>query len=323
MRLFALGASHDFAAAIAQTLGIALSAHEEREFDGGEHKTRPLVSVRGADVYIVHGLYGDLEQSCNDKLCRLLFFAAALGDHGAARITAVVPYLAYGRKDRRTQPRDPVTTRYIAQLFEAVGIDRVVTLEAHNLAAFENAFRCQTVHLDTRPLFAPIAQALAADGPLAVASPDPGGIKRAQLFREYLEAVIGAPVDAALLDKRRAQGVVSGERLVGEVARRSVLIIDDLIGSGTTMARAAAACRAAGASAVYALAAHGLFSGDASRVLADPALTRTFVTDSVAPCRRASRLMPSRIATVSAAPLFARALQRLHDGGSISALFQP
>ncbi|WP_423822281.1 ribose-phosphate diphosphokinase [Salinisphaera sp. SPP-AMP-43] len=323
MQLFGLGASHDFATAIAQTLGIALSAHEEREFDGGEHKARPLVSVRGADVYIVHGLYGEPDQSCNDKLCRLLFFAATMADHGAARVTAVVPYLAYGRKDRRTQPRDPVTTRYIAQLFEAVGIDRIVTLEAHNLAAFENAFRCQTVHLDTRPLFAPIAKALAADGPLVVASPDPGGIKRAQLFREYLETVTGSAVDAAFMDKRRARGVVSGQRLVGEVARRSVLILDDLIGSGTTMARAAAACHAAGANAVYALAAHGLFSDEASQVLADPALTRTFVTDSVAPFRLASDLVPTRIATVSAAPLFARALQRLHDGGSISALFQP
>ena len=103
-----------------------LSPLEEREFEGGEHKTRPLVSVRGEDVYVVQSLSGDAAASANDRLCRLLFFIAGVKDSGAARVTACVPFLAYGRKDRRTKERDPVTLRYVAQLFEAVGTDHLL-----------------------------------------------------------------------------------------------------------------------------------------------------------------------------------------------------
>ncbi|HLN50148.1 MAG TPA: ribose-phosphate pyrophosphokinase-like domain-containing protein, partial [Steroidobacteraceae bacterium] len=141
LRLFALEASGDLGRAIAHALGRPLAAHEEREFEDGEHKTRPLDPVGGADVYVVHSLYGGQAQSGNDKLCRLLFFIGALKDAGAARVTAVVPYLCYARKDRRTKPNDPVTTQYVARMFEAVGADAIVTLEVHNPAAFENAFR--------------------------------------------------------------------------------------------------------------------------------------------------------------------------------------
>ena len=138
--LFALGATRPHGDAIARRLGLELSPHEEREFEDGEHKSRPLISVRGRDVYVIHSLYGDREQSANDKLVRLLFFLGALRDASAGRVTAIVPYLAYARKDRKSKPRDPVTTRYVASLFEAVGTDRVVTLDVHNLAAFQNAY---------------------------------------------------------------------------------------------------------------------------------------------------------------------------------------
>ncbi len=152
--LFALDASHDLGAAIAAVMGQPLAAHEERDFEDGEHKARPLDDVAGADVYVVHSLHGGPAQSANDKLCRLLFFIGALKDAGAARVTAVTPYLCYARKDRRTKPNDPVITRYVAALFESVGTDCVVTLEVHNPAAFENAFRCRTVALTGTPIFA-------------------------------------------------------------------------------------------------------------------------------------------------------------------------
>jgi ribose-phosphate pyrophosphokinase len=141
--IFALGASRGFGARVADAMGTTLAVHEEREFEDGEHKTRALISVRGRDVYVLHSLYGDAEQSANDKLVRLLFFVGALRDASAGRITAVVPYLAYSRKDRKSKPRDPVSTRYVAEVFEAVGVERVVTLDVHNLAAYQNAFRCR------------------------------------------------------------------------------------------------------------------------------------------------------------------------------------
>src|SRR5690606_10643526 len=122
VRVFAPQSSASLASAIAQELGVALATSEEREFDGGEHKMRPLRDVRGCDVYVVHSLFGEVDASANDKLCRLLFFIGALRDAGAARVTACIPYLCYARKDRRTQPHDPVTTRYVAAMFEAAGV---------------------------------------------------------------------------------------------------------------------------------------------------------------------------------------------------------
>jgi ribose-phosphate pyrophosphokinase len=180
--LFALHATAELGAAVAAALDQPLAAHEEREFEDGEHKTRPLATVRGADVFVLQSLHGGLEQSANDKLCRLLFFIGALRDSGAARVTALVPYLCYARKDRRTKPNDPVITRYVASLFEAVGTDAVVTLDVHNPAAFENAFRGPTVALTAAPLFVDYAKSL-GDQALCVVSPDPGGTKRADLFR--------------------------------------------------------------------------------------------------------------------------------------------
>ena len=153
LRLFCLTASAELGDGISAALGEPLAAHEEREFEDGEHKARPLDAVNGADVYVVQSLHGGPLQSANDKLCRLLFFIGAIKDAGAARVTAVTPYLCYARKDRRTKPNDPVTTRYIAGMFESVGTDCVVTLEVHNPVAFENAFRCRTVALTGTPLF--------------------------------------------------------------------------------------------------------------------------------------------------------------------------
>lgn len=322
MQLFALDASRSFGERVAAALAIPLGAHEEREFEDGEHKARPLEGVRGRDVYVLQGLHGGPDQSPNDKLCRLLFFLGAVRDAGAARVTAVVPYLAYARKDRRTKWRDPVTLRYVAQLLEAVGTDAVMTLDVHNQAAFDNAFRCRADHLDSRALFAPLLAALAGDAPVVVASPDPGGVKRAQLFRESFERLLGRPVGAAFAEKRRTGGVVSGDLLVGEVAGASVIVVDDLISTGGTMRRCAQACLAHGAVRVLAVAAHGLFTGDAAAAIASPALARTFVSDTVPPFRLPPDLLGRCVEVVSAAPLFAEAIRRLHEGGSINDLLE-
>jgi len=170
-----------------------LAKHEERQFEDGEHKTRPLDPVGGTDVYVVQSLHGGPSESANDKLCRLLFFIGALKDAGAARVTAIVPYLCYARKDRRTKPNDPVITRYVASLFEAVGTAVFVALDVHNPAAFENAFRCRTVALTAAPLFVDYAKALSGEH-LCVVSPDPGGAKRAEIFRLALESALNQPV---------------------------------------------------------------------------------------------------------------------------------
>ena len=275
IRLFALDANQDFGEQVGQHLRIPLSAHEERDFEDGEHKTRPLVNARGKEVFVIQSLYGDTHHSVNDKLCRLLFFLGALRDATAARLTAVLPYLCYARKDRQSKPRDPVTTRYLACLFEAVGVDCVVTMDVHNLAAFQNAARSSTEHLEACKLFVDYFAPLVQQEEVVVVSPDIGGVKRAEYFRQALSQALGRPLGSAFMEKYRSAGVVSGEAFVGDVAGKVTIILDNLISSGTTLARAAEACQIRGAKRVYAAASHGVFVGKANQALAHPALARS------------------------------------------------
>jgi ribose-phosphate pyrophosphokinase len=318
MKIFALNSSRAFGELVSQKLGIDLSLHEEREFEDGEHKARPLVSVRGNDVFVIQSLYADDQQSGNDKLCRLLFFIGALKDAAAARVTAVVPYLAYARKDRKSKPRDPVTTRYVAALFEAVGTDTVVTLDVHNLAAFQNAFRCGTEHLEASQMFVAHFAPFLKDREVVVVSPDAGGIKRAEQFRQQLAQALGHPVGTAFAEKYRSNGVVSGDMLVGDVSGKDAVIIDDLISTGTTIIRTANACRSRGAVRVFAAATHGLFTGDANAALADAALEKIVVTDTVPPFRLNGGAVKAKVVGLCSAAVFAEAIHRLHVGGSIA-----
>jgi ribose-phosphate pyrophosphokinase len=319
MLLFSLDTHCTIAAAWAAAVHEPLARHEDRAFEDGEHKWRPLVDPRGEDAFVLASLHGGPNDSPHDKLCRLLMFIATLRDHGAAHIAAVVPYLAYARKDRRTKPFDPLALRYVAQLFEAAGPDAVLALEPHDVAAFQNAFRCQTQALQAHPAFDHAVDELLArpgSAPLVVASPDPGGVKRAQLWRESLESRLARPVGFAMVDKRRSAGVVSSLRLVaGDVDDAMVLLLDDLIASGETMQRAAIALREAGAREVIAFAAHGLFVGAAAQALADPAIARVVVTDSVPPFRLpADGAVRGKLQLASAVPLLACAVKACREG---------
>jgi ribose-phosphate pyrophosphokinase len=218
--------------------------------------------------------------------------------------------------------RDPVSSRYVAQLFEAIGTDRLVTLEAHNLAAFQNAFRCDTEHLDADMLFSRRILALIGARDVAVISPDTGGVKRAERFRERLETQLGRPVASGFMEKRRSAGVVSGDTLVADVRDKAVVIVDDLISTGGTMRRAAAACRAAGATAIYAAAAHGLLNRGAGETLSGAEFDRILITDSVPPPPAEAGKITDRLEVVSVAGLFAEAIRRCHSGGSITDLLE-
>lgn len=319
--LFAPEASRQFAERMAATLGVQLAPLEEREYEGGEHKTRPRVSVRGRDVYVVQSLSGDAAGSANDRLCHVLFLIAALKDAGASRVTACLPYLAYARKDRRTKERDPVNSRYVAQLFEAVGVDHIVALDVHNVAAFENAFRCSVDHLEVAPLLAERIVRMAEGQPVSIVSPDFGGAKRAQRVQELVAIRTGVDVGFAVFEKRRSAGVVSGDLLVGPVAGRHVVLVDDLIGAGTTMLRAVQACRVAGAASVTASATHGVFAPGAERLLDAGGPDRLWVTDTLLP----TRLQPapgadSRLEVLPVSPLFGEAVRRIEAGESVVAL---
>jgi ribose-phosphate pyrophosphokinase len=216
MHLFALAESKELGARIASAFDRKLSELEHRDFPDGECKIRALCPVKGTHVCIIQSLYADADHSVHDKLCRLLFLIATMRDHGAVRVTALVPFLCYGRKDRRTKLWDPVTTRYVAQLFEATGCDDLMTLEAHNLSAFQNAFRIRTCHLNLGDVFPDVITWRTDEEPLVVMSPDPGGVKRAQLFQKALQDRLGRPLGFGFMDKQRSAGAMTCGDIVGE-----------------------------------------------------------------------------------------------------------
>ena len=318
--LFALQATSALGAAVAAALDQNLAAHEEREFEDGEHKARPLEAVRGADVYVLHSLQWRTDRSANDKLCRLLFFIGALKDAGAARVTAVAPYLCYARKDRRTKPNDPVTTRYVAGLFEAVGTDAVVTLDVHNPAAFENAFRCPTVALTAAPLVRRLCQGARSSRAVLRGF---SRSRRRQTRRSVSRGAGGsAPASGGqgFAEKRRSAGIVSGDLFVGDVAGATAFVIDDLISTGGTLLRAARAARRAGAKRIIALVTHGLFMPGADAVVLDPAIDRVVVTDAVPAFRLGNSAARAKVDILPVAPLLADVIRRLHGGESLTDL---
>ncbi|MDH3681916.1 MAG: ribose-phosphate diphosphokinase [Acidimicrobiia bacterium] len=322
-QLFALSYSCDLGERMAEHLGVALAAVEEREFEGGEHKTRPLVNVRGRDVYVVASLAGDSDHTANDKLCRLLFFIGALKEASADSVTAVVPYLCYGRKDRQTKARDPVTTRYIAQLFEAVGTDRLVAIDVHNLAAFQNAMRIPTDHLEATQLFVEHVGDTMGDAALVVVSPDIGGVKRAERFRSRLATELGADIELAFTGKHRSRGVVSGpDRVLGDVEGKVALVIDDLISSGGTMARVADMLVRQGSTQVHLLATHGALMPGAAALFSDPSVDGVVLTDSIVPGRLPADVVGDRLTVLEVGPLLAQAISAIHENGSLTELLQ-
>ena len=319
--LFAPLASRAFGERVAACLGVPLAPLEERDYEGGEHKSRPLVSVRGRAVYVIQSLSGDGAGSANDRLCRVLFLIAALKDAGAARVTACLPYIAYSRKDRRTKERDPVNSRYVAQLLEAMGVDHVMVMDVHNVAAFENAFRCSVDLLEAAPLLADAIVAQPGSNKVTVVSPDFGGAKRAQRVQALVAARSGAPVEFAVFEKRRDDGEVTGDLVIGPVAGRHAVVVDDLISAGTTILRAVQACRAAGALSVTACATHGVFAPGAERLLGPGGPDRLYVTDTLLPTRLAPpHGADDKLVVLPASALFAEALRRIGTGESVVAL---
>ena len=322
MKLFALHSSHEFGEMVARELNIPLSQHEELEFEDGEHKSRPLENVRNQEVFVIQSLYADQNQTINDKLCRLLFFIGALRDASAKRVTAVVPYLCYARLDQKSDIRDPIATKYLAALFEAVGTERVVTIDVHDVPAFQNAFRCATENLQAKNILADYLTSVVTNESVVVLSPDIGGIKRAEQLQKSLIKRLQKEVPLAFMEKYRKSGVVSGEAVVGAVAGKTVVMVDDMISTGTTIARAAAACKKAGAAKILVAVTHGIFSGQAAEKLQAAELHQIITTNTIPPFRLAKTPLQSKIKILNVAPLFAAAMQRMAEGGSVSELLQ-
>jgi ribose-phosphate pyrophosphokinase len=312
--LFALEGSRAYGERVASRLEWPLSRHEERQFEDGEHKVRPLVDVNRRDVFVIHSLAASAGSSPSDRLCRLLFFIGALKDAGARRVTAAMPYLCYARKDQRSQTNDPVTTKYVARMFEACGADAVITFDVHNRAAYENAFRIPTTNIEAMPVFVEHFAARLRGERIAVVSPDMGGTKRAERFRHLLAVALGDEPSIGFVEKQRAGGVVTGELFVGDVRDRAVILFDDMISTGTTLCRAAAKCREAGANRVLAAATHGLFIGGAPGLLGAGEFDGIAVGDTVKSDAESDGLLPETVTILETARLLGEAIARSHAG---------
>ena len=346
LRLFGLDGSRKFAQRVARYLDLPLSRHVEKYFADKEAYVRSSVNVRGCDIYVISSLYTDEVQSVGEKFTKLLFFIGSLVDASARRITVVAPYLSYSRPDRKTESRAPISIKYVAQCLKAVGAGRVLTMDVHSLAAFQNAFHIPTDSLEAKNLFADflcgvdsgaesdgvpqtvdhhIADPLISDPTnLAVLAPDSGGMGRARRFRNALERRLGLTnqIGVVYLDKERLTGdEVTGSKIVGSVDGKRVIILDDMIGSGSTIGISAATVENHGGHVWAVCATHGLFVGRSNENLSE--IRRLVITDTIQPFRLDQAKWKDRLSIIPTAMMFAQAIRRTHEeGGSISDLLK-
>ncbi len=323
LKLFALDGSRDFGAKVAGVLNMKLSRQYERFFPDGECYVRPRVNVRRSHVYVIQSLYSDRRQTINDKLKKLYTFIGAAVDASASEVVAVVPYLGYARSDRKVKSREPVITKYIAEHLESIGTTRILTMDVHNLGSFQNAYRtCRSDNLECKVEFAS-HMAKELDGvestDISVLSPDAGGMPRARRFRGALEKRLGPGTALAFLDKEHNAERVRATQIVGEV-RPVMIVVDDMIASGSTIKLAIEAAHKYGAERIYAVATHGLFVGDVNDNLNHPQLYKLVISDTIEPFRLSEQIL-AKTDIVPTTNLFAEAIRRTYTGESLSDLF--
>jgi ribose-phosphate pyrophosphokinase len=316
--IFAPRESRTLAQAVGEAAGVQVAELEERDYEGGEFKLRPLQSLRDRAVFVLQTLVETAAAPIALRLVRLLFLLQTLTDAGAGQLTAVIPYLAYARKDRRNKPRDPVYTRYVAELLEATRLDRVVLLDVHNAVAIDNAFRIPTEHLTALPMMAEHFAIGFPAGALAVASPDIGGIKRAQQFCGLLQRRLSREVELLFIEKRRDGPVISGGAIVGDPRGRNVIVLDDLCATGATLMQAASVLRAAGAASVHAAVTHTPVQAGLAALAATDSIAQVVVTDSVGYSILAERR--ENVRTLPIAPLLGVAIARISRGEPLAPL---
>jgi ribose-phosphate pyrophosphokinase len=327
IKVFGLYSTKEYAQKVAQELGVELSSMEEDYFDDGEATLRSEVNVRGQDVFVIQSFYTCDKERVADKIIKLLIFIGSLRDASARRITAVVPYLAYQRQDRKTASRAPIVTKYLAQWFQSVRLNRLLTIDTHNLQAFQNAF-CDTItdHLEAKRLLATyVAENIQRPERISVMSPDLTGMNRARLFRNVLASIFAArrilpsdfEIPLCVLDKTHVGRTIQGHMVVGDVKDREVIIVDDVINSAKTMSEARNGVLAAGGRVWAGVATHGLFVGRANENLLG--FERVIVTDTIKPYRLTGPVS-SRLTVISTAKLFAEAIKRINEEDSISDL---
>jgi len=308
-KVFSGTANHALTVAICDVLGCPLGDVMIKRFADGETHLQIQENVRGADVFVVQPTCTPVDH----HLMELLLVLDALKRASAERITAVLPYYGYARQDRKDKPRMPISAKVVASLLETAGASRVLALDLH-AAQIQGFFDIPVDHLFAAPVMVEYFQNRYDRHELIVVSPDAGGVERARSFAKRLT------VPLAIIDKRRTDAnVAEVMNIIGEVRGKHCLIVDDLVDTAGTLVNGVDALLAQGAKSVAACATHAVLSDPAVQRLNASPLKELVVTDSIPHSDQASQC--SKIRTLSVAPLLARAIQSIHEGGSISTLF--
>jgi ribose-phosphate pyrophosphokinase len=306
-------ASRELGAKIADRLGLDLTDAGLKTFPDGEVYCRYAESIRGADLFIVQSICGSEREglTVNDALMELLVMVHAAKHASAHRIIAVTPWYGYSRQDKKSAPREPISARLVAELLEVAGIDRLVTMDLH--AGQVQGFFSKTVdHMTAMPILTQFVQDRLAGEDLVIIAPDAGRVK---LVRNFARKV-GAPY--ALMEKERpAQGVAEIGRVIGDVKGKTAVIVDDIIATGGTLNAAAQTVLDEGATKVFAVATHGLFSGDAYEALSGGPLSGIVVTDTI-PLRDGA---PDLIRQLTCADTLEDSIRRIFTDDSVSEIF--
>jgi ribose-phosphate pyrophosphokinase len=307
-KVFTGNANPALASEICYELGCPLGAANVRHFSDGEVHLQIQENVRGADVFVIQPTCTPVDRN----LMELLLMMDALKRASAERITAVLPYYGYARQDRKDRPRMPISARLVASLIERAGADRILAVDLH-AAQIQGFFDVPVDHLFAAPVMVDYFDELRGED-LTVVSPDAGGVERARNFAKRLESPL------AIIDKRRSDvNVAEVMHIIGDVAGQHCLIVDDLIDTAGTLVKAGEALLAQGAKSVRACATHAVLSGPAVERIEQSEIQEVIITNSIPLREEADNC--SRIKQLSVAPLLAKAIQSIHEDGSVSTLF--
>ena len=309
IKVFSCNANRELAGEIAKELGLSLGLADVSRFPDGEIYLKINETVRGSDVYIIQST----SPPVNDNLMELLIMTDAFRRASAGRITAVIPYFGYARQDRKVRARDPISAKLVANLITVAGADRVVTMDLH-CAQIQGFFDIPVDHLYGAPILARDYMEKIGDlGNIVVVSPDFGGVMRARQFAKKLDVPI------AIIDKRRPKDTVSEVmNIIGEVEGRDIIIIDEQIQTGGSVMNAAAALVKKGVKSVSACCTHALLTGNAANTLVNSDIDELCTLNTVA-LPEEKRVPGIRVLSVSR--IFADAISRIHEGLSVSDLF--
>jgi len=296
--------AEEIAAYLKQPLGNAIV----KKFSDGETWVEIQDNVRGADVFVIQ----PTSTPANDHLMELLIMIDAIRRSSADRITAVIPYFGYARQERKVQPRTPISAKLVADLITAAGANRVLSVDLH-AGQIQGFFNIPFDHLFAKPVFVKyLKERLKQD--VIVVSPDAGGAERARAYAKFFNAPLG------LVDKRRsAPNESEVMHIIGDVAGKTVVIVDDIMDTAGTMVKAAEALKARGAVHIIACCTHGVFSGNAVERISNSSIDEVVVTNTISPSREV--LSCKKIKILSIAELLGEAIYRINHAESVSSLF--